>query len=96
MPKLKLDLDHLTVDSFDTNADAATQRGTVEAHTALITLFETCPQSCPDTCATCDPSCATCVSCYGTCQNTCGQSCYGTCATCQTNCQQESCVYHCP
>jgi hypothetical protein len=89
MRKLKLDLDQLTVDSFDTNPSDDTQRGTVQGFSHFChTLL--------DTCDTCDPSCASCVSCYGTCYNTCGPSCYGTCATCQTNCEQESCVYHCP
>jgi hypothetical protein len=86
MNKLKLDLDQLSVETFDTITPAGAQRGTVEAHGP--TLLNTCP--------TCDPSCASCVSCYNTCDNSCGPSCYGTCETCQTNCQQESCVYVCP
>ena len=102
MRKLKLDLDQLTVDSFDTNPSDGTRRGTVEGFSHLCgpthidpTCFVSC-ESCNDTCGTCDPSCASCVSCYNTCNNTCGPSCYGTCQTCQTNCQQESCVYVCP
>jgi hypothetical protein len=95
MRKLKLDLDHLTVDSFDINPSDGTRRGTVQgfSHVCGPTRIDL---TCLDTCGTCDPSCATCVSCYNTCDNTCGPSCYGTCQTCQTNCQQESCVYVCP
>jgi len=89
MRKLKLDLDRLSVESFDANGSEGAQRGTVEAHSIVCNSFI-------DTCGTCDPSCASCVSCYNSCNNTCGNSCYGTCATCQTNCQQDSCVYVCP
>jgi hypothetical protein len=96
MHKLKLDLDQLSVESFGTDPFEGARRGTVEAHSQLCSLYETCPVSCNDTCGTCDPSCVSCVSCNQTCYNTCGPSCYGTCATCQTNCQQESCVYVCP
>jgi hypothetical protein len=98
MRKLKLDLDQLTVDSFDTDADDGAQRGTVEAHSLrCVSPFETCEAlSCNYTCGTCNATCASCASCFNTCGNTCGGSCYGTCETCQTNCQQESCVYVCP
>jgi hypothetical protein len=89
MHKLKLDLDQLTVETFDTVPPDGAQRGTVQGFSHVChTLLETCD--------TCDPSCASCISCYGTCYNTCGPSCYGTCATCQTGCEQESCVYYCP
>ncbi|HET7233407.1 MAG TPA: hypothetical protein VFJ16_25575 [Longimicrobium sp.] len=111
MHKLKLDLDQLTVDSFDTNPPAGERRGTVQG--LARTLYDTCLCSGGGTCISCDPGCdnsvgGTCdVSCGGTCDNTCnctGNSCYGTCNvscnvtcdTCQTNCQQESCVYICP
>jgi len=98
MRELKLDLDQLTVDSFDTVVANNAGRGTVAAHShACVSPFETCAAlSCNNTCGTCDPSCASCASCYGTCYNTCGPSCNGSCETCQTNCQQESCVYICP
>ncbi|HEU4882961.1 MAG TPA: hypothetical protein VFT45_11960 [Longimicrobium sp.] len=98
MRKLKLDLDRLIVESFDTVVAKDPGRGTVEAHSHMcVSPFETCAAlSCNYTCGTCDPSCASCVSCYNTCYNTCGPSCNGSCETCQTNCQQESCVYICP
>lgn len=86
MPKLKLHLDQLTVDSFDTLA-ADARRGTVQAFAPPTLLY---------TCATCDPSCESCNSCFNTCHNTCGPSCNGTCVTCYTACEQESCVYVCP
>jgi hypothetical protein len=93
MQKLKLDLDQLVVDSFDTLlAGGGEPRGTVKAFAPTMLL--TCGTC--NTCGTCDPSCAGCASYNGTCYNTCGPSCYGTCATCQTNCEQESCVYYCP
>ncbi|MFL5538370.1 MAG: pinensin family lanthipeptide, partial [Longimicrobiaceae bacterium] len=60
MHKLKLDLDQLSVESFETNATEDARRGTVKAHSHV----HTCGASCYDTCATCDPSCASCVTCY--------------------------------
>jgi hypothetical protein len=102
MRKLKLDLDQLTVESFDTNAPDGPRRGTVRAFMPP-TPFITCPLTCADTCDTCDYSCggtcdATC-NCTGyTCCASCGGTCNGPsdCGTCQTNCEQESCVFHCP
>lgn len=73
--KIKLDLDDLSVDSFDTTRPAA-ERGTV--------FGEQC--SCGGTCpgqATCDQTCPQ------TCDDfTCVESCDGTCAgwTCITRC----------
>lgn len=105
MYKLKLDLNQLRVESFDTNTPEGVGIGTVKAHSHhCVSPFETCEDlSCRYTCATCDPTCATCVSCEAcyesnnSCYVTCNASCYyGTCATCLTNCQQESCVYICP
>lgn len=93
MKKLKLDLDQLTVDSFDTLSANSTGRGTVKA---LITEIP-CPIEWNPTYApTCAASCASCASCQYSCDNTCGSSCYGSCSTCPTNCEQESCVYVCP
>jgi hypothetical protein len=85
MKKLKLDLDDLRVDSFDTTpAAAAGERGTVhgqypETYRGCNTDEETCDScfgSCGDTCG---------YSCNGTC-GTCAESCNGTCNTCYTNC----------
>jgi hypothetical protein len=68
MRKLRLDLDQLTVDSFDT-VTAKSERGTV--------VGEQC--TCYTQCDTC-PGCPTCnASCNGTCDQTCGDSCWGSC-----------------
>ncbi|HEY0020068.1 MAG TPA: pinensin family lanthipeptide [Longimicrobium sp.] len=67
MKKLALNLDQLTVDSFETSARAA-EKGTVVGEQQC-----TCPTACETAC-TC-PGCPTCV------QTDCGQaSCNGTCA----------------
>jgi hypothetical protein len=67
--KLKLNLEELTVDSFDT-ADRAAENGTVFAEQCTCWTNCTCPG-----CPTCD------ASCNGTCagQYTCDASCNGTC-----------------
>lgn len=74
-PKLKLDLDELQVESFDTAADEQGRRGTVRGN-------DLCTCNCCETDAcTAQTACgqATCaVSCNGTCNEwTCGD-CYGT------------------
>jgi len=71
MRKLKLELDELSVESFET-AEQTEERGTVHGH--YITQFcsradgYTCFESCGGTCVeTCDASCDTCDSgCYMT------------------------------
>jgi hypothetical protein len=100
MRKLKLDLDQITVDSFDPNPSEGVRRGTVQGFgpTPVFTCPLTC-DTCYNTCASCDGTCEN--SCAGTCYYTCGGSCGGTCneptcITCQTNCEQDSCVYVCP
>ena len=87
----KLELDELSVESFDTTVRAAADRGTVHAEQQC-----TCPTycTCPG-CNTCDPSfCDTsCFSCGGTCGASCYASCEDTCyvqdtcrESCDTNC----------
>jgi hypothetical protein len=78
--KLKLDLDDLTVDSFDTSRPAP-KSGTVFGEQCTCYTNCTCPG-----CPTCD------ASCNGTCGGTCEASCNGTCAggTCGASC--DSCV----
>jgi hypothetical protein len=79
MGKLRMNLDQLTVESFDTSAPAG-RRGTVFGEEQC-----TCPTACETAC-TC-PGCNTCdhtacnqESCNGTCGTTCG---YGSgCYTC--------------
>ncbi|WP_420130228.1 hypothetical protein [Longimicrobium sp.] len=84
MAKLKLNLDQLTVDSFDTAVKSA-KKGTVFAE--QCTCWTQCGQNtCPGcpTCGGCDTWDATCASCDGTCDS-CGQTCYHSdCRTCDT------------
>jgi hypothetical protein len=78
MKKMKLNLEQLAVDSFDTSA-AAEKRGTVFGEQC------TCPTNC---------TCPGCPTCYESCNGTCGDSCYGTCAgqhTCDGTC--DSCYF---
>lgn len=63
MGKLKLVLEQLTVDSFDT-ATADEKKGTVFGEQCTCHTACTCPG-----CDTCDASC----------NGTCGATCYGTC-----------------
>ncbi len=75
MPKLKLDLDQLAVDSFDTEAPPR-RSGTVFGEQCTCYTQCTCPG-----CPTCD------ASCNGTCGGTCEASCNGTCGgTCEASC----------
>jgi hypothetical protein len=83
--KLKLHLDDLTVDSFDTTRPAAKQ-GTVFGEQC------TCYTNC-----TC-PGCPTCyASCNGTCDATCPNTCAYTCddASCAGSCGDtcDGCTY---
>ena len=89
MNKLKLVLDDLSVESFDTTT-VKKERGTVMGEQCTCPTVCTCPgcPSCDPTCAyTCDdqtcPNCPTCAdSCNGTCPGqgwTCNESCGGTC-----------------
>jgi len=86
MRKLKLNLDGLTVESFQTLSEGGAQRGTVEAHLSQVcalTLGE-------DTC-----DCVT--NWHSSCPPTCAATCDGnSCNTCYTYCGQMSCVEYCP
>jgi hypothetical protein len=89
MRKLRLDLDHLTVESFDT-APRAREKGTVMAEQCTCYTQCTCPG-----CPSCDATCpATCVN---TCDDaSCAESCWGTCVpdySCWDTCAgQYTCV----
>lgn len=79
MHKLKLVMDDLRVESFETIA-AAKEKGTVIGAECTCYSACTCPgcptcdATCPNTCAfTCDDR--TCYSCDGTCE-TCGATCW--------------------
>jgi hypothetical protein len=83
MQKLKLCLDDLQVDTFQTTA-APREKGTVFGEQCTCYTQCTCPG-----CPTCDASCnGTCnASCNGTCDDTCGASCNDTCYdTCAVSC----------
>jgi hypothetical protein len=94
--KLKLNLEQLSVDSFNTTA-AEKPKGTVFGEQCTCYTQCTCPgcPTCDHTCAhTCDdatcPACPTCAaSCNGSCagascENTCHDTCAFTCAACNT------------
>lgn len=106
MSKLRLDLDALQVESFDTRPGASRPRGTVQGHgrdTDLAACGDaTFPVSCWDdscagSCASCDGSCVA-GTCAASCNGTCAVSCNGTClascgGTCDATCV--SCGYSC-
>ncbi|HEX6750484.1 MAG TPA: hypothetical protein VF092_24560 [Longimicrobium sp.] len=106
--KISLDLDALTVESFEMGTDFHSMLGTVEGHLsptcntrAACSCGSACEGTCFNTCDTCDASClGTCGTCAG--QNTCGGStCVGTCgeATCAASCYDTcgiSCFDTCP
>jgi hypothetical protein len=78
--KLKLDLDELQVESFDTTPGEHRREGTVFGQQCTCYTQCTCP-GCPTCDASCNGTCGgTCdASCNGTCGGTCANSCYGTC-----------------
>jgi hypothetical protein len=88
MNKLKLKLDDLQVDTFQTTS-AQKQKGTVFGE--QCTCWTQCGQNTCPGCPTCDASCnGTCASCAASCNGTCGASCDYSCgATCGASC--ESC-----
>ncbi|WP_420130425.1 hypothetical protein [Longimicrobium sp.] len=98
MNKLKLQLEDLSVESFDTTSHTRA-KGTVFGEQCTCYTQCTCP-GCP-TCyascnGTCDASCnGTCdASCNGTCDASCGRACGTWDYTC--DCTNDSCVYTCP
>jgi len=98
MKKIRLDLDQLSVDSFDTVARKDGDQGTVFGHRPPYSyeMFcsdgQTCLDSCFDCgtgasdCGTCATACGTCATDCGTCATACGtcDTYCGTCATCGT------------
>ena len=90
MHKLRLELDHLAVESFPTLPEAEASRGTVQAFASVgdstcreaICYYETYAPGCTfgDTCGA---SCLDCPTNYVTCGNTCDYTCDdATCVTC--------------
>ncbi|HEX8695613.1 MAG TPA: pinensin family lanthipeptide [Longimicrobium sp.] len=90
--KMKLNLEELQVESFETVAGEP-ERGTVRGY-ITGTLGCNCTE---DTCASCEGTCDTCFNtCPDTCANTCPATCRNTCpATCNTCDGQASCVDTC-
>jgi hypothetical protein len=81
MQKLRLDLDALVVESFDTLTDGRRGPGTVKGHNEEVAPGEEEDAAVPWTWwATC--TCA--ISCFGSCQNTC-ETCPGD-VSCVTRC----------
>jgi hypothetical protein len=80
--KLKLNLDELTVDSFDTTKNEA-KTGTVFGEQCTCYTNCTCPG-----CYTCDASCN--GTCNASCNGTCDVSCNGDCNT-----QYDTCRFNC-
>lgn len=84
MNKLRLQLDDLRIDSFETTP-AEKPRGTVVGEQCTCYTHCTCPGG-----PTCDGTC------YDSCGGTCEQSCRGTCfATCDFNCAPSEGGYSC-
>lgn len=89
MRKMKLEIEALRVESFDTTAAARLDTGTVRAHAdtvegelVAITTPQTQADSCFETCR---------ISCWGSCL----ESCAGTCeVSCDGRCT-ELCSYGC-
>lgn len=72
MNKLKLNLDELSVESFDTMKSEKTRGTVVGEQCTCYTYCDTCPG-----CPTCD------ASCNGTCDASCNGTCYeATCVDC--------------
>ncbi|HEX6373901.1 MAG TPA: hypothetical protein VF006_33540 [Longimicrobium sp.] len=92
MNKLKLHLDDLRVDSFDTTA-AETEKGTVFGEQCTCPTQCTCDTQCETQHTACScPGCPT--VCYYTCEVTCYQeSCAETCG--DNTCWYQSCVATC-
>jgi len=96
MSKLRLQLEDLAVDSFETTQAPTPTRGTVDAFATVVA--GTCPRrTCGEptdqyTCwYTCDDA-----SCANTCANTCAATCPNTCAnTCAYTCDDFTCAFTC-
>lgn len=92
--KLKLKLDDLLVDTFDTTV---VQKGKGTVFGEQCTCWTQCGQNTCPGCPTCDASCnGTCdASCNGTCAS-CAASCNGTCGdTCDYSCALDTCFVSC-
>jgi hypothetical protein len=86
--KLKLQLDDLGVESFDTTC-VVQEKGTVMGEQVACTCYTQC--TCPG-CPTCVNTCA--ATCAYTCDDyTCAASCGGSCgASCWDTCRPRDCI----
>jgi hypothetical protein len=92
MNKLKLRLDDLRVDTFQTTP-VQKEKGTVFGEQCTCYTNCTCP-GCPTCAASCNGTCD--ASCNGTCGASCGASCYGSCDwTCEDTCDYSCGGYSC-
>jgi hypothetical protein len=92
MRKLKLQLDDLQIDSFDTTTPPKA-KGTVFGEQCTCYTQCTCP-GCPTCYDSCNGTCG--ASCNGTCGATCDASCYGSCDwTCDYSCGDSCGGYTC-
>src|SRR3712207_5208118 len=91
--KLKLNLDQLAVDSFDTVPREQAVRGTVRGEQCTCYTACTCP-GCPTCDASCNGSCA--ASCNGTCDASCNGTCGDSCGCPTYGDSCNSCYYGCP
>ncbi len=82
MKKMKLSLDDLKVESFQTTPEVAGEEGTVVGYiTCDLTVCNECGPGCGSTRqASCNGTCA--ASCNGTCDPSCGGTCSSTCSGC--------------
>lgn len=102
MRKLKLELETLAVESFDTT-EAAERRGTVVGHNSNYTVCAGdcseptggpyCSWSCWDFTTSCDTEYTNCGdrTCDNTC-NSCNASCQGVYTYCQNTCAEQICL----
>ncbi len=91
MKKLKLNLESLAVEAFETAAPVE-RRGTVEGY------YDTSPESCDYRCESMDvTACTDQNTCAPSCYGTCYYSCYGTCngPTCGA-CGEPTSPWQCP
>jgi hypothetical protein len=86
MNKLKLELDDLAVESFDTTC-GNNDRGTVVGEQQLCTCPTAC--TCPG-CPTCDATCPD--TCVHTCADTCGGLSYCYCVSQWETCPVRGCI----
>jgi len=86
MQKLKLQLEDLAIDSFETSPPQK-PKGTVFGEQCTCYTQCTCPG-----CPTCDASCN--GTCGGTCEASCNGTCGNTCWTCGVSCGG-TCEYSC-